>query len=81
LVSQRSLGVAGLLSLLLDQARRVGVAASLSSFLWFQLAGRKTSSNIHFTSGVFPYEPCRWLARLKAESELLTGAANAIVKT
>jgi hypothetical protein len=26
-------------------------------------------------------EPCRWSARLKVESELLTGAANAIVKT
>jgi len=29
----------------------------------------------------FPHEPCRRSARLKAESELLTGAANAIVKT
>ncbi len=50
-------------------------------FLRFQLAARKTSSSIRFASGAFPYEPWRWSARLKVESELLTSAANAIVKT
>jgi hypothetical protein len=50
-------------------------------FLWFQLAARKTSPNIRFSPGAFLYKPCRRSARLEVESELLTGAANAIVKT
>ena len=50
-------------------------------FLWFQLAARKTSPNIRFSPGALPYKPCRWSARSKVESELLTSAANAIVKT
>jgi len=50
-------------------------------FLWFQLAARKTSPTIGFSPGALPYKPCRRSARLEVESELLTGAANAIVKT
>lgn len=58
-----------------ERFSKSGVGVSLASASSY----RKPSPNIR--SEALPHEPCRQSARLKAESELLTGAANAIVKT